>query len=1315
MATRVLLVLALVVYMVAAPVSVRAQGAAVAFVRGAADTAAWKDTDGVFTDLQAAIDAVAAEGGGQVRVARGVYAPAEGGAFTLRSNVLVTGGFSGNEQGDMPEFRMDADPHNHTILRSSGGNVLRHSEDAAPDATAVLENVTITGARGYSAVYNSGASPSFVNVIFVDNEAPHGAAMANFFSAPTIFESEFLGNSSRLGGGAIYNFASSPEIRDSQFFRNHSAGPGGAMLNEASAPTLINTEFGENTAQGEGGAIHSIDASHPLFNNTRFVRNTSEKYGGALSSDEGSLALYSAMFSGNKALFGGGLHLRSTEANIVNASFYSNTAQHGGAAYADNSQANFINAYFFRNTSDMNGGAIHSFVSAVKTLNSHFLENKAVGNGGGIFNSGGNVLTLNSLFVRNSTEGDGGAIFGESAASADSRLEMLNSTVANNFSAGNGAGIASQDYYKAVVNSIISGNRGEDFHAAQGEVFRNSIVGEAFFDEDGVSRDVGFEVDTHLDADFIPIAATPDNPAVGMGNSQVFNDFFSALTAQMGQGGPIRAYDLMGAARISGSKIDLGAFESTGQSPEFVLPAPNVRAHTGTGRSAGGKVNSSVYLSAWMDVTEIDNFPMVRRNGFIPFDIYVEDKYGQELYSGLKIEYNSGEYSFWASLVGAADSPRVGIALDIERGGPSVAGVVFEGGADHTAVPVTAASIELEFAGDVRSGGADSQIALFVLESEGDGTERELQLLNLSRNFSVVGNRIIIDISGARLRYSQKYRLQVDGMQDSFGNRMDTFSLDFVTQVSPDMYEPTITSLLSSVNTLSSEGGLADIIVAGGNLGSFSEILVTHNDLTGRAVVREDGTAAFARGIFIPPNNTENPIKYTFGVLGDGVDQGKRLSILVEGTKQGGGEATGQPVFSGEVLGELPAGAAEMPARLELVANGLPLGIDLGNGEAVVVSLSTVGGEAVVVVPYAELEKIREASPHFAIKLDTPLGRLEIPADTGGIVDDMRNILRDSAMSAQDIYLRFGLRDAAGDERLAALLEGFVIYGRPVGMFAEVVGSGGKVLRSVDEASGDMTLMLPLPMGGVLSGYSSVYVVGAQHLRGRQDVRPAFVPNTLADEDGSRFIKVSTPTTGVFFIGESGDYEVSDEDEWYRMDGRVLSQAAALGIISGEGDGNLEPRRIVTRGEFAQMTANALGLRGDAGELPFVDIEADDWRAASLYQLHTRGFLGVFSGSMFRPEDPLTREEAAAMMSSVLMSQPNAPKDFAPLQTALPWEGFGDYADFENQGHKEARLMVRLGIMHGTAAENFVPTGNMTREEAAAALIKVMRAIGNII
>lgn len=92
---------------------------------------------------------------------------------------------------------------------------------------------------------------------------------------------------------------------------------------------------------------------------------------------------------------------------------------------------------------------------------------------------------------------------------------------------------------------------------------------------------------------------------------------------------------------------------------------------------------------------------------------------------------------------------------------------------------------------------------------------------------------------------------------------------------------------------------------------------------------------------------------------------------------------------------------------------------------------------------------------------------------------------------------------------------------------------------------------------------------------------------------------------------------------------------AALGIVSGTGNGRFEPNRAVTRQEAARLLCNALDvIRGNIDkELYFPHIFADgkniaSWARNEVYAAYHTGIMQGVSGSNFDPQGSYTREQA---------------------------------------------------------------------------------------
>ncbi len=109
------------------------------------------------------------------------------------------------------------------------------------------------------------------------------------------------------------------------------------------------------------------------------------------------------------------------------------------------------------------------------------------------------------------------------------------------------------------------------------------------------------------------------------------------------------------------------------------------------------------------------------------------------------------------------------------------------------------------------------------------------------------------------------------------------------------------------------------------------------------------------------------------------------------------------------------------------------------------------------------------------------------------------------------------------------------------------------------------------------------------------------------------------------------------EGAWYAQ---AVNSLASAGVICGDEEGNFHPEAPFTRAECAVAAARFLPL----GRLPitFVDVPVDhpDYEA-----ICTAAACGLFSrpeDGCFRPDDPLTRAEAAAVFNRLLGRTPDA-------------------------------------------------------------------------
>lgn len=89
-----------------------------------------------------------------------------------------------------------------------------------------------------------------------------------------------------------------------------------------------------------------------------------------------------------------------------------------------------------------------------------------------------------------------------------------------------------------------------------------------------------------------------------------------------------------------------------------------------------------------------------------------------------------------------------------------------------------------------------------------------------------------------------------------------------------------------------------------------------------------------------------------------------------------------------------------------------------------------------------------------------------------------------------------------------------------------------------------------------------------------------------------------------------------------------------FGIITGYSDGNFRPDAPVTRAEFAAIASRFEKLT--EGSKSFADVPDTYWAARYINFAATRGWVTGYSDGTFKPENPITRAEVAAVTCRLL-------------------------------------------------------------------------------
>ncbi|MBQ7097784.1 MAG: transporter substrate-binding domain-containing protein [Clostridia bacterium] len=234
------------------------------------------------------------------------------------------------------------------------------------------------------------------------------------------------------------------------------------------------------------------------------------------------------------------------------------------------------------------------------------------------------------------------------------------------------------------------------------------------------------------------------------------------------------------------------------------------------------------------------------------------------------------------------------------------------------------------------------------------------------------------------------------------------------------------------------------------------------------------------------------------------------------------------------------------------------------------------------------------------------------------------------------------------------------------------------------EASGNKTIVLPYTL--VNAAIKELKTDGAiDELMEKYDIPKANHAGAGPTGLGGFSVDSDNKKTSATSI-EPSDWATDDIDK-----------AKKLNIIGG----NYNFPDSITREEFCGLVYNYYSLYADEVEVvnagnPFLDTENQD-----VMVLNALGIINGKSKTEFAPDDLLTREEAAVILSRLInVAHSNC------AAHELYYE-FEDSANISDWAMDSVQRICNLGIMNGVGENKFAPQEEYTTEQAIATLVRV--------
>ena len=151
--------------------------------------------------------------------------------------------------------------------------------------------------------------------------------------------------------------------------------------------------------------------------------------------------------------------------------------------------------------------------------------------------------------------------------------------------------------------------------------------------------------------------------------------------------------------------------------------------------------------------------------------------------------------------------------------------------------------------------------------------------------------------------------------------------------------------------------------------------------------------------------------------------------------------------------------------------------------------------------------------------------------------------------------------------------------------------------------------------------------------------------------------------------------------------------------MTGVSADRFAPEMAVTRGMVAEVLFR-LSEESYTGTAAYTDVAPDAWYSRAVAWGTEQGVLYGYGGGKFGPEDPVTREQLAAMLYRYVQYKKGDTSARAGLSA------FQDAAAVSAYAREAMEWAVGSGLIQGRSTTALAPGGTASRAELAAILVR---------
>lgn len=173
----------------------------------------------------------------------------------------------------------------------------------------------------------------------------------------------------------------------------------------------------------------------------------------------------------------------------------------------------------------------------------------------------------------------------------------------------------------------------------------------------------------------------------------------------------------------------------------------------------------------------------------------------------------------------------------------------------------------------------------------------------------------------------------------------------------------------------------------------------------------------------------------------------------------------------------------------------------------------------------------------------------------------------------------------------------------------------------------------------------------------------------------------------------------TDIEQSYAVD--AIKSLSAQGVITGYQDGSFQPKRSISRQEWASVFVKSLNWTSEPGTvLPFQDVSP--WAVPYVSALYHHQITNGISATEFGVKRPITRQEIAVWYARYLGLTDRSHDSVS--------SGFADQAEIADYAKSSVWLMEQLDLMQGDDQHRFLPEQPIQRQAAVLVAYRVLQS-----